>query len=295
MEHFSDFETWKFDPQKCNSYTVQSFFCSVWVIFRLVDRPTQLILVGISICQHTSTKDIAGQSATSTFTVDIFTIAWTFLHKILNADKPGPCWMKTLLFFWILRMPFFFQDKSFYHYLVYPTLYLSDRTKLLVKIKTVFCHPLQRPLLAPNERDTFCSFFFSNPSLFPLWKDSWFRQFWRLFWRPRFCTGSIQALAEAGWNKGSGSLLTRLTRLDPSQETRWKTSQGRLCLFITSDTNPNRLLGPHLDTPVWMPLMPPFWKPSLTSKHPPQNSDWPPLGHPKRADWKFPQTFSDIH
>ena len=28
-----------------------------------VDRPTQLIHIGISICQHTSTKDIAGQSA----------------------------------------------------------------------------------------------------------------------------------------------------------------------------------------------------------------------------------------
>ena len=31
----------------------------------LVDRPTQLIHIGISICQHTSTKDIAGQSARS--------------------------------------------------------------------------------------------------------------------------------------------------------------------------------------------------------------------------------------
>ena len=29
----------------------------------LVDRPTQLIHIGISICQHTRTKDIAGQSA----------------------------------------------------------------------------------------------------------------------------------------------------------------------------------------------------------------------------------------
>ena len=29
----------------------------------VVDRPTQLIYIGISICQHTSKKDIAGQSA----------------------------------------------------------------------------------------------------------------------------------------------------------------------------------------------------------------------------------------
>ena len=29
----------------------------------VVDRPTQLIHIGISIGQHTSTKDIAGQSA----------------------------------------------------------------------------------------------------------------------------------------------------------------------------------------------------------------------------------------
>ena len=34
--------------------------------FTLVDRPTQLICVGIFICQHTSTKDIAGQSASFT-------------------------------------------------------------------------------------------------------------------------------------------------------------------------------------------------------------------------------------
>ena len=30
---------------------------------KLVDRPTQLIYIWIFICQHTSTKDIAGQSA----------------------------------------------------------------------------------------------------------------------------------------------------------------------------------------------------------------------------------------
>ena len=30
--------------------------------FGVVDRPTQLIHVGISICQHTSTKDIAGKA-----------------------------------------------------------------------------------------------------------------------------------------------------------------------------------------------------------------------------------------
>ena len=29
----------------------------------IVDRPTQLICIWIFICQHTSTKDIAGQSA----------------------------------------------------------------------------------------------------------------------------------------------------------------------------------------------------------------------------------------
>ena len=32
----------------------------------VVDRPTQLIYIGISICQHTSKKDIAGQSARCT-------------------------------------------------------------------------------------------------------------------------------------------------------------------------------------------------------------------------------------
>ena len=135
----------------------------------------------------------------------------------------------------------------------------------------------------------FAPFFFNNPSLFPLWKDPWFRQFWRLFWRPRFCTGSIQALAEAGWNKGSGSLLTRLTRLDPLQETRWKTSQGRLCLFITSDTKPYRLLGPHFDTPVWMPLMPPLtnhlWHPNTHLRT--VTTSWIP-----KEGWL--KTFSDI-
>ena len=35
----------------------------LWVWLVLVDRPTQLIYIEISICQHTSTKDIAGQSA----------------------------------------------------------------------------------------------------------------------------------------------------------------------------------------------------------------------------------------
>ena len=33
------------------------------VAIYIVDRPTQLIHIGIYICQHTSTKDIAGQSA----------------------------------------------------------------------------------------------------------------------------------------------------------------------------------------------------------------------------------------
>ena len=37
-----------------------------WDPEKLVDRPTQLIHIGISICQHTSTKDIAGQSAIPT-------------------------------------------------------------------------------------------------------------------------------------------------------------------------------------------------------------------------------------
>ena len=35
----------------------------IWDLTDVVDRPTQLIHIGISICQHTSTKDIAGQSA----------------------------------------------------------------------------------------------------------------------------------------------------------------------------------------------------------------------------------------
>ena len=40
-------------------------FClQLKVVFELVDRPTQLICIWISIlCQHTNTKDIAGQSA----------------------------------------------------------------------------------------------------------------------------------------------------------------------------------------------------------------------------------------
>ena len=36
----------------------------------VVDRPTQLIHIGISICQHTSTKDIAGQSANDVGTMN---------------------------------------------------------------------------------------------------------------------------------------------------------------------------------------------------------------------------------
>ena len=35
----------------------------------IVDCPTQLIHIGISICQHTSTKDIAGQSASGTWSM----------------------------------------------------------------------------------------------------------------------------------------------------------------------------------------------------------------------------------
>ena len=36
----------------------------------LVDRPTQLIYIGISVCQHTSTKHIAWQSARQMLTKD---------------------------------------------------------------------------------------------------------------------------------------------------------------------------------------------------------------------------------
>ena len=50
------------------------------------------------------------------------------------------------------------------------------------------------------------------------------------FVRPTFCTGSIEALAEAWWNKGGDSLLTRLHQIRPITRDQMKN--------IPSETSP---------------------------------------------------------
>ena len=45
---------------------------------QVVDRPTQLIYIGISICQHTSTIDIAGAASSSIFLhLSLHTSSWS--------------------------------------------------------------------------------------------------------------------------------------------------------------------------------------------------------------------------
>ena len=58
-------------------------FClQLKVVFELVDRPTQLICIWISIlCQHTNTKDIAGQSAMFGHNMFAVLISWQTNHS----------------------------------------------------------------------------------------------------------------------------------------------------------------------------------------------------------------------
>ena len=49
----------------------------------LVDHPTQLICIWIFICQHTSTKDIAGQSARSWLGVMMEAGKFIFLQRVI--------------------------------------------------------------------------------------------------------------------------------------------------------------------------------------------------------------------
>ena len=53
----------------------------------LVDRPTQLICIWIFICQHTNTKDIAGQSARCYHEhgeVDQHCLLWSIISRCVN-------------------------------------------------------------------------------------------------------------------------------------------------------------------------------------------------------------------
>ena len=76
-----------------------------------------------------------------------------------------------------------------------------------------------------------CSFLFSRTSLHFLCErilNS--HDFCDFFGRPTFCTGSIEALAEAWWNKGGDSLLTRLHQIRPITRDQMKN--------IPSETSP---------------------------------------------------------
>ena len=57
----------------------------------VVDRPTQLICIWIFICQHTSTKDIAGQSATGNLEVGPTYLVggWVPPYQILWQNTSG--------------------------------------------------------------------------------------------------------------------------------------------------------------------------------------------------------------